>query len=87
MTANPEGNRRRRSLSERELELVIHEAARGGSWNAAAWLLERKWPIRWATWSTRKPPADMSAPPEPEPDEDRFGEVVALARRRSRRPS
>ena len=61
-------------MTESELIAVIEDAAQGGSWNAAAWLAERRWPERWC-----KPTARAPAKVEPEQeDEDPFAEVIKL---------
>ena len=39
---------RRRRPEEVQLERLVSAAATGGDWRAAAWLLERRWPERWA---------------------------------------
>jgi hypothetical protein len=65
-----------RARAESEVVLVIRiaRAAERGSWQAAAWLLERQWPERWARPAHR--------PPESEPPlEDPFADVIALAKR------
>ena len=36
--------------AERNAVEVIQNASVGGSWRAAAWFLERRFPSRWATW-------------------------------------
>jgi hypothetical protein len=68
-------------MTEDELIAVIEDAAKGGSWNAAAWLVERRWPEHWS--KTRGP-----VEPEPEepdaPGENPFAQVVDLAKRRTR---
>jgi len=69
-------------MSESQLLAVVEASARAGSWNAAAWLLERRWPERWV-----KPSARTVATPAPErdlePDEpDPFADVVDIAKRR-----
>jgi hypothetical protein len=58
-------------------------AAANENWQAAAWLLERQYPERWARMSQREqPPGQPSA--EPQPD-DPFSEVDELAEARRRR--
>lgn len=61
---------------------IIAEAART-NWQAAAWLLERTNPERWARVSQREKAAPAPAPTMPEPD-DPFAEVDELAQRRGR---
>jgi hypothetical protein len=52
------------------------------SWQAAAWMLERSYPDRWARPSQR----DQEQPPAaPTPEEDPFADVVDLAERRRSR--
>jgi transposase len=66
------------SLSERlaraepGLVAAVIQAAQRGSWQAAAWLLERSFPERWGR---------RDAPP-PMPPADAFGDVDELAARR-----
>jgi hypothetical protein len=77
--------RARRAMSEAQLIGVVEDSARDGSWNAAAWLLERRWPERWLKLSSRpSAAAPIPEPPEPlEPDDpDPFADVVELAKRR-----
>jgi hypothetical protein len=69
-------------MTERELVEVIEAAAQGGSWNAAAWLLERRWPERWNRSAQRA--AEERGEPQDESAEDPFGRVVALAEARKR---
>jgi hypothetical protein len=68
-------------MTESELIGVVEDAARDGSWNAAAWLVERRWPERWMKPGTRPLPAPEK--PEETPD-DPIGGVIELARRRPR---
>lgn len=70
-------------MTESELVAVIEEAAEGGSWNAAAWLVERRWPERWLKPTTRPSASTDAVEAEREP-EDPFGAVIDLARRRKR---
>jgi hypothetical protein len=65
-----------------EMRLVaIVAAAAPTNWRAAAWLLSRRWPERWAS---RRPVEDEPTPPASDPD-DPFREVDELAARRRRR--
>lgn len=71
----------RRRMTQAELLEIVEESARGGSWNAAAWLLERRWPKRWARMASHvKPPAEQKS----DGDQDPFAQVVELARKRPR---
>jgi hypothetical protein len=65
-------------LSEPELVDAIGAAAEPGSWRAAAWLLERRWPERWAK------PGPRPAKPGPETP-DPFADIIDISRHR--RPS
>ena len=76
---------RARAESESVLVARIGAAAAKGSWQAAAWLLERRWPERWMKPTER--PLGPDAPAAPAPDErdldqDPFADVVDLAKRR-----
>ena len=71
MTANPDVRRKR--MTEAELVAVVENAAREGSWNAAAWLLERRYRTRWG----KKQPVPK---PAPEPVRDPLAAVVEIAR-------
>lgn len=64
-------------MTERQLVAVVEDAAREGSWNAAAWLLERKWPERWAKRAKPKPAPEREKPADP------FAEIDELAERRA----
>jgi len=70
-------------MSESQLVVLVEDSAREGSWNAAAWLLERRWPERWVRPSARTvvpttaPERDLSAD-EPDP----FADVVDISKRR-----
>ena len=68
-----------KSVAESRQVMVISQAAKT-HWQAAAWLLERRYPDRWARVSQR---GDTAATPEPvaAPD-DPFTEVDELAARR-----
>lgn len=81
-TAEPVKRARRRRMTESELIAVIEDAAKGGSWNAAAWLVERRWPERWS--KTKGPIAPEATPPEPDESgaSNPFAEVVDLAAKR-----
>jgi hypothetical protein len=57
---------------------IVASAARE-SWQAAAWLLERQHPERWARISQREKAAELK---EPEKPHDPFAEVDELAQRR-----
>lgn len=46
------------ALGETNLLIPVVRAARNGSWRAAAWLLERKYPERWARGAEHEPPAE-----------------------------
>jgi hypothetical protein len=73
-----------RARAEGEVRNVaIVAAAARESWQAAAWMLERSYPDRWARPSQR----DLAVPPtaEPTPEEDPFADVVSLAERRRAR--
>ena len=65
-----------RAESEARSVAVIANAA-PKNWQAAAWLLERRWPERWARVSQRaEPEAPVTRPADP------FAEVDELAQRR-----
>jgi len=68
------------AIGETRAVVIIAEAARD-NWQAAAWLLERTNPERWARPSQREKPPQ--AEPVPRAD-DPFAEVDELAARRSR---
>jgi hypothetical protein len=73
-----------RARAEGEVRNVgLIAAAAQESWQAAAWMLERSYPDRWARPSQR----DLTIPPttEPTPEEDPFADVVDLAERRRSR--
>ena len=61
--------------------LVAAEAGRG-NWRAAAWLLERRYPDRWAP-IRRKPDGELEVVADAD---DPFAEVDELRRRRERLP-
>ena len=61
---------RARAQSEAVLVVRIARAAERGSWRAAAWLLERRYPERWAR------PADRPLAREPV-GKDPFADIVA----------
>jgi hypothetical protein len=65
--------------AEPGLVAVMFQAAQRGSWTAAAWILERRWPARWS----RPPQRQADVPPEPGAD-DPFAEAVALGEARRR---
>jgi hypothetical protein len=63
----------------------IAQAAGKGSWQAAAWLLERRFPERWMKPTERPlPEAPAAAAADDNLDEDPFADVVDLAKRRRR---
>jgi hypothetical protein len=64
--------------SEAILVSRVAAAARNGSWQASSWLLERRFPERWAK---AKRVNDDEAPAAA--DADPFGELDELARRRA----
>jgi hypothetical protein len=66
--------------AEEGLVAVILAAARRGSWQASAWLLERSIPERWA-----RPPARTTEAPRVPALPGVFDEVDQLAARRARR--
>jgi hypothetical protein len=68
----------------REARLVAHvaKAANDGQWRAAVWLLEHRYPERWALRSR----VDEPPPPAPAGEDDPFVEVDELAARRRRTP-
>ena len=63
-------------MSESQLIAVVEDAARRGSWNAAAWLLERRFPERWLKATERRLP-------KPSDEDKAFAEIIELARRRT----
>jgi hypothetical protein len=68
---------------------IIGREARGGNWQAAAWMLERQWPERWARPSHREQYIDRLADVRVRPEVDPFSELDELAaarRRRARQP-
>jgi hypothetical protein len=73
-------SKRAQQLDETMLVGYI-EAAAEGDWRAAAWLLERGFPTRWA-----RRTGGPSKTTEPSPEStDLFAEVDELARRRASR--
>jgi transposase len=70
-------------LAKAEVGLVgvIAAAAQRGSWQSAAWILERRWPERWARPPQRTAPENV--PPAPAAG-DPFAEIDMLAERRRR---
>jgi hypothetical protein len=60
--------------------ITLVQAAAAEAWQAAVWLLERRYPARWARISQRTPDGD-ERPADPT---DPFMEVDELARRRQR---
>jgi transposase len=75
---------RARAESESVLVARIGQAAAKGSWQAAAWLLERRFPERWMKPTERPLPDAPAAEDERDLDKDPFAEVVELAERRRR---
>lgn len=75
-------DRVQRARAESEVGLVarIAQAAGNGSWGAAAWLLERRFPERWGKATAE---AAKSEPTAAE-SEKAFAEVISLAKRRPR---
>jgi transposase len=75
-----------RAESESLLVARVGQAAAKGSWQAAAWLLERRWPERWMKPTERPLPeaAPTPAADERDLDQDPFAEIVDLAQRRRR---
>jgi hypothetical protein len=69
-------------LNEAELEInlveVLMTAAAKGQWRAAAWLLERRWPERWAPGRRAPTPAPFS---EADNVFAEFDELATLRRR------
>jgi transposase-like protein len=68
-----------RGLDEAALVAIVEDGARS-SWRAAAWLLERRWPERWATASSRRK-GDSGQEQERNP----FDSLDELAARRGHR--
>ena len=68
----------RAESESRSVALVAQAAAT--NWQAAAWLLERRWPERWARPSQREKDEGAGAPVQVDP----FAEVDELAQRRKR---
>jgi Helix-turn-helix domain of resolvase len=76
---------RARAESESVLVARIGQAAAKGSWQAAAWLLERRFPERWMKPTERPLPEAPAAPDagdERDFDKDPFADVIELAKRR-----
>ena len=78
----------RRSVAEAEAEgearhIALIARAGATNWQAAAWLLERRHPERWARPAAREVAA--AAPASPAAAPDAFAEVDELAQRRGRR--
>jgi hypothetical protein len=72
-----------RARAEGEVRNVgIIAAAGQESWQAAAWMLERSYPDRWARPSQRD---HVEPPAAPIPEEDPFADVVDLTERRRSR--
>lgn len=68
-------------MSDADLVAVIEGAAREGSWNAAAWLLERRSPEEWSKRGRVRP---IEPPAEPEAPDDPMAEIIDIGRRRRR---
>jgi transposase len=66
--------------SEAILVTRIAKAASAGSWSAAAWILERRWPQRWSK------PADRPQERGDHEPADPFAALDELAPRREARP-
>jgi hypothetical protein len=76
----------RLAAAEPGLVAAIVKAAERGSWQSAAWLLERIAPERWGRPSRSERPLEPRAPSSPLIDpEDPFAEVLELAAARRRR--
>ncbi len=72
-----------RAEGEAILVTRIAKAATNGSWGAAAWLLERRWPERWAKIVDRSPSGKQDSAPAQQ--EDPFAKLDELASRRQHR--
>src|SRR4051812_21765483 len=57
-----------RATAEPRLVALVAKAAGHGNWRAASWMLERRWPERWA-------PRRREIEPEPRTTPDPFAEV------------
>lgn len=68
--------------AESLLVLRVQKAAAKGSWNAAAWLLERRWPERWSSPSKAGSVRGFEDDSEPA---DPFAQLDELAPRRENR--
>jgi transposase len=75
---------RARAEGEARNVAVIAKAAQDANWQAAAWMLERSFPERWARPSQR-PEDATAADSTPASTDDPFGEVDELHQRRQRR--
>jgi hypothetical protein len=54
------------AFAEQSLVTMIYQSARGGTWQAAAWLLERRFNTRWGRKNTLLDPTPEDAtPPQP----------------------
>lgn len=71
-------------MSESQFVAVVEESARDGSWNAAAWLLERRFPERWLKPTERPLPKPPRKPKPSDADNRAFAEIIELARHRTR---
>jgi hypothetical protein len=69
-----------RATSETRLTGLVAAEAGRGNWRAAAWILERRYPDRWAP-IRRRPDGELEVVDDP-----MFAEVDELRRRRERQP-
>lgn len=74
-----------RAESEAGMVARIAKAASNGSWQAAAWLLERRAPERWAKAAERRLLADQESADKQQVAPDPFSEADELAARRAGR--
>lgn len=70
-----------RAEAEATLVTRVAKAAANGSWPAAGWLLERRYPERWSKVAERKRAADDAGPAE----QDSLAKLDDLAARRAAR--
>jgi hypothetical protein len=71
------------AIREERLVLEIAAAAANGQWRASAWLLERRWPVRWGR--PEKRTAVEVVPDGPNALDDLFAEIDEIRARRERR--